>query len=138
MRQRLILYAVLLWVATGCNLLAQEDAPPSPDFPVVEFVYPLNNTSVLEGTDLQIQIAAQDTLSADQGGGIARVELQVDDLFHQEGSPVESVTVPIFTVEMNWLAQGAGFHSMTATAYRADGTPSTPQTIRVTVIPDGE
>lgn len=138
MRQRLILYVVMLFVVAGCNLLAQDDAPPSPDLPVVEFVYPLNNTSVLEGTDLQIQIAAQDTLSADQGGGVARVELQIDDLFHQEGSPIERDLVPIFTVEMNWLAQGVGFHSMTATAYRADGTPSTPQTIRINVIPASE
>jgi hypothetical protein len=119
----------------GCTLTPQDVEPTlSPDLPAVEFLYPVNNTTVLEGTDLQIRVLAQDVLSEDSGGGIARVELLVDDTAHQQGSPVEAETVPVFTVEMNWLAESLGFHSLTAIAFRADGTQSVPQTIRITVI----
>ncbi|MDX2162797.1 MAG: Ig-like domain-containing protein [bacterium] len=98
--------------------------------PTVEFLYPADNTSVLSGTDVQIRLLGRD----ENGTGIARVELSVDDQPHQQGSPVEREAVPVFTVEMNWLAQGEGLHQMTATAYRIDGTASTPVTIRIAVI----
>lgn len=130
----------MLIVLSGCTLT--DGVQPSPPNPLtVEFLYPLDNTSVLEGTDLQIrvlaqvaaQVAAQDA-AQDANGGVARVELRVDDLLHQQGSPVERESVEVFTVEMNWIAQGVGLHALTATAFRLDGTSGTPVTIRVNVI----
>ena len=82
---------------------------------------------VVSGTDLQIQLLAQDSQ------GIARIELSVDGQPHQTAAPVDSETVPVFTVDMNWLAEGIGFHSLQAVAYRADGSASDPVTINVNV-----
>ena len=128
---RRVLLSTLLTVClcmciTACNLVAQQ-ATPTPAVPTVEFQFPTNNVSIGEGTDLQIQLLASDVI------GIARVELRVDDQLHQQAAPVESPSVPIFTVDMNWLAQGVGLHSLQATAYRLDGTASTPTLINVNV-----
>ena len=76
---------------------------------------------------MQIQLLAQDSV------GIARVELRVDDQPHQDGKPVDAAAVPVFTVDMNWLAEGVGLHSLQATAFRLDGTASTPILINVNV-----
>ncbi len=123
----LSLIAVLL--LCGCNLTTQPPLTPTPAIPVISFQFPANNVEVAEGTDLQIQLLAQDTV------GVARVQLSIDSQPHQEAKPVDSETVPVFTVDMNWLAQGVGLHPLEATAYRLDGTPSDPVTINVKVIP---
>ncbi len=120
----LTLFALLL---SACTLTEQSTTP---SIPTVEFLYPLDNTTVLAGTDVQIQVLARD----EDGAGIARVELLVDDQPHQQGTPVERPSVLVFTVEMNWLAEGEGLHALTATAYREDGTSSAPVTIRLSVI----
>ena len=120
----LTLFALLL---SACTLTEQSTTP---SIPTVEFLYPLDNTTVLAGTDVQIQVLARD----EDGAGIARVELLVDDQPHQQGTPVERPSVLVFTVEMNWLAEGEGLHALTATAYREDGTSSAPITIRLSVI----
>lgn len=127
---------VLIVAALGCALAAchlQRGTPtplPTPDMPLVEFLSPLNGSNVFEGTDLVIELLARDA-----GAGVARVELLVDDLLHQEGAPVETSAVPTFTVTMNWLATGLGHHSLTAIAYRSDGTASLPATISIQVVP---
>ncbi|MFN8527012.1 MAG: Ig-like domain-containing protein [Anaerolineae bacterium] len=121
--------AAAIVVLTGCNL-TDNHSQGAANRPTIEFLYPSDNTSVLSGTDVQIELVARD----EQGPGVARVELTIDDLPHQEGAPVERDQVQVFTVMMNWLAEGSGLHQMTAIAYRLDGTASTPVTIRVTVI----
>lgn len=130
MRRVLIL---LVLVLSACNL--QQGPPtsiPTLDAPAVEFLSPVNGSSVIEGTDLTIELVARDA-----GVGVARVELLVDDVSHQEGEPVDSDAVPTFTVIMNWLAEGLGFHSLTAVAYRPDGTASQPTVISIQVVPRG-
>ena len=123
----LSLIAILALCA--CNLLAGEPITPTPSIPTVAFQYPTNNVSIAEGTDLQIQLLAQDEV------GVSRIELRVDGQPHQDASPVDSDTVPVFTVDMNWLALGGGFHVLEATAFRLDGTQSRPALINVNVIP---
>jgi hypothetical protein len=125
MRRTLLIVLLML---CACNLSTQQ-ATPTPTVPTIEFQFPANNVAVAEGTDLQIQLLARDSV------GIARVELRVDDLPHQEAAPIESDSVPIFTVDMNWLATGVGLHALQATAYRLDGTASTPTLINVNVTP---
>lgn len=128
MRRLLILLAALMLALCGCNLSTQPPSPsPTPAVPTVSFQFPANNVSVAEGTDLQVGLLAEDAI------GIARVELRVDDQPHQEAGPIEAETVPVFTVDMNWLAEGVGLHALQATAYRADGTASTPVIINVNV-----
>lgn len=128
--RRLVVIALLLCAPLlGCNLVT-ESAAPTPAIPVIEFQFPTNNVAVVEGTDLQIGLLAQDAV------GVARVELRVDDQFLQDAKPVESDAVPVFTVEMNWLAEGVGLHALQATAYRLDGTASSPTLINVSVTAD--
>ena len=121
--KHLLLIALLLLSACSLNTPA-----PPPNVPHVEFLFPMEGVSVSAGTDLQIGLVATDST------GIARVELLIDDLPHQEARPVEATTVPVFTVDMNWLAQGSGVHVLTATAYRSNGTASEPAIIRVNVV----
>ncbi|MBI1256882.1 MAG: hypothetical protein GC204_05385 [Chloroflexi bacterium] len=126
MHRSLLSTLLLAALLCACNLVTQTETP-TPAAPTVSFQFPANNVSVVEGTDLQIQLLAQDAV------GIAHVELRVDDQPHQDGKPVESTAVSVFTVDMNWLAEGVGLHSLQATAYRLDGTASTPVIINVNV-----
>jgi hypothetical protein len=123
----------LLCLLCACNLIAGTLTPtPPPNIPTIQFQYPANDSTVVQGMDVQIQLLAQDAI----GDGVARVELLVDDQPLQEGIPLISSAVPVFTVEMNWLADGVGLHSLSAIAFRADGTASDPATIRILVVPE--
>jgi hypothetical protein len=120
--------ALLLFTA-ACNLQMGEPTPfPTPDAPQLEFQEPANNSRIAEGAEIEFLLLAQDA-----GEGIARVELLVDDQFVDDSAPEISATVPVFTVRMNWQAEGIGFHSVTAIAYRPDGIGSRPVTINVLV-----
>lgn len=126
--RRVLIIAVLALAA--CNL--QQGAPtplPTPDAPSVEFLSPVNGSTVFAGTDLTIELVARDA-----GAGVARVQLLLDDLPHQEGAPVDDIAVPTFTITMNWLAAGTGFHSLTAIAYRPDGIASPLTIISIQVV----
>lgn len=132
---RKLLMCILLLVA-GCNLTnePQPTATLPPPMPEVQFLFPANEATVVEGTDLDIEL-----LASDEGIGIARVEFLVDDEVMNERGPDISAAVPLFTVRMNWLAQGQGRHTLSAVAYRPDGTASDIETILVNVLPpDGD
>lgn len=127
-RQLLVISLLVLLALCACNLAGPDVVlTPTPEIPSVEFQFPSNNVAVVSGTDLQIQLLAQDSQ------GIARIELSVDGQPHQTAAPVDSETVPVFTVDMNWLAEGIGFHALQAVAYRLDGSASDPVTINVNV-----
>jgi hypothetical protein len=118
---------------SACTLSRTAPTPvPTRDAPIVEFQQPTQGATIVEGSELEILIVARDT-----GSGVARVDLRVDDIFHQAGMPQEGITEPIFSVLMNWRAQGVGLHSLTAIAYRDDGTPSDEVTIVIEVLPRG-
>ncbi len=129
---RCLSWLALVLLLTACNLTNQQQPTPEvkPDAPTVEFLYPINGSLVVENTDVQIELLAKD----ENGVGVARVELLVDDIPHQEGMPQVSAAVTIFTVSMNWLAETPGLHSMTAIAYRPDGSASEPTVITLQVI----
>lgn len=133
MRNLLVLLALLI---AGCNLTTEAVSTPTPPppMPEVRFLFPANESTVVEGADLQIDLVA-----SDEGIGIAKIELLVDEQLVNERGPDISAAVPVFTVRMNWLAQGQGRHQMTAIAYRPDGTASDPEIILVNVLPpDGD
>ena len=120
----------MLLVLSACNLSTEVPEPtPERIVPTVEFLYPTNGSLVIEGTDVQIELLAQDQ----HGIGVSRVELLVDDQPHQDGAPVVSSAVTVFTVDMNWLAEGVGLHALSAIAYRPDGTASDMTTISLEV-----
>ena len=126
MHRFILIAGLIATLLCACNLVNQP-VTPTPAVPTVSFQFPANNVSVAEGTDLQIQLLARDSV------GIAHVELRVDDQAHEDAKPVENAAVPVFTVDMNWLAEGVGLHSLQATAFRLDGTASTPVLINVNV-----
>lgn len=117
-------------IASGCNLTTTP-VTPAISQPTIQFLAPAPGAQVTEGQDVTITLLAQDAV----GTGIARVVLLIDDLPHQEAVPVVSAAVPIFTVEMNWLAAGVGAHALTAIPYRLDGSQGTPAVLRVVVQP---
>jgi len=124
-----VMLIALLAATAACNLQVGTPTPfPTPDVPSIQFQAPANNDNFVEGTDLTIALMAQDA-----GVGVARIELLVDDLPYRDASPETSGAVPIFTVNMNWLTEGVGYHSLTAIAYRPDGSASRPETIIIQV-----
>lgn len=106
----------------GCTLEASRLALtpiPTPDIPRVEFLFPDNNSVVLENTDLTLDIIAYD-----ETAGVARVEVRVDGELLLDALPPDAIPVSPFRFETNWLAQGLSRHVIAAVAYRTDGTPS--------------
>lgn len=132
MRLALIVVFLLMGLS-GCNLGAAAVTPSpiaTPDIPQIAFNAPSNNARVFEDTLLDIDLVA-----TDYGEGISRVELYVDGELLEEGEAEDSPVRPIFRVSMNWLTQGVGNHSLSAIAYRADGTPSEEAVIVIEVVP---
>lgn len=127
----LCLVLLVMLLGAGCNLVMDEPAQLPPSVPTIQFLAPPADAIVSEGDEVTIRLLAQDP----NGTGVARVTLLIDDLLHQEALPVISAAVPVFTVEMNWLASGVGLHALTATAFRLDGTAGPPTTIRILVGP---
>lgn len=131
--QFLITSALVLLMLSGCNLgrpaAPTPTAPPTPDIPTAEFLAPPNNSQVFEGTDFALDIVARDS-----GSGITRLELYVDGVKINEAEPENGLSVPVFRVEMNWLAQGIGLHALEAIAYRADGTRSVEGRLTIEVV----
>ena len=126
---RHVMLIVLLAATAACHLQAGTPTPyPTPDVPSVSFQSPANNDSFPEGTDLTIALLAEDP-----GVGVSRVELLVDDVHYRDGNPEISAAVPVFTVTLNWLAEGVGYHSLTAIAYRPNGAASRQETIIIEV-----
>lgn len=117
---RVLLLGVLL--LAGCNLEANRlslTPLPTPDLPRVAFLFPEDNSIVLENADLTLDIIADD-----ETAGVARVEVRVDGVPILDALPEGGVPVASFRLETNWFAQGIGRHVITAVAFRADGVPS--------------
>src|SRR5262249_37321500 len=125
LRNTLLLALTLILGACNIRTNGATNTPyPTPDIPTVSFIFPTNLATVVEGTDLNVQALAQDP-----GPGVADVQLMVDDLAAGDAKPEVSAAVPVFNAILHWMAKGVGNHSMTLTAYRADGTASAPVTI---------
>lgn len=134
--QLAVVLVVIALVSSACNLrqgTATNTPFPTPDIPRVQFLFPENNSTVLEGTDLSITLLAEDS-----GIGVGQVQLFVDDVAQGEGKPEVAEAVPTFTVTLHWIAKGVGKHALVAFAFRPDGTPSAPATIVVEVLPRPE
>lgn len=113
-----LVLALMLSLITGCSLTTPEPTPmPTPDLPQVRFLFPENSTQIYEGSEILVDILAEDTSS-----GIVKIELLVDGVKINEGVP--AAALESFRVQMNWIATGVGGHTLRAIAYRADGTPS--------------
>jgi hypothetical protein len=128
---RLLLLLTVL-ALSGCNLRtdgATLTPLPTLDMPRVQFTAPANRQQVVDGAEVVIDVLAEDS-----GAGVARIQLWIDDLPQTEATPEVSAAVPVFAARMRWMAQGTGMHSLTAIAYRQDGTASAPATMLLEVI----
>lgn len=122
-------FAVMI-ILSACNLNTVPPTPiPTPDLPRVYFEYPSNNDQVFLNTDLTVDIVAQD-----ESVGISRLIFSVDGEVIQDVQPPDEM-VTIFRVNMNWLAEGLGLHTLSAIAYRPSGTQSDEAIITIEVIP---
>lgn len=128
---RVSLIIGLLVILAACNLTGAPvptEIPPTPDLPRVEFIFPENNATVFEGTDLTVDLVARDETQ-----GVATIVFFVDGNEVQTGDQPDG-GIDVFRVNMNWVAEGVGVHSLSAIAYRPDGTPSDETTILVEVV----
>ena len=134
LKRIMLVMLVALLTLSGCNLRstsAPTDTPfPTPDIPRIRFIFPDNNSSVVDGTDLAVELLAEDS-----GAGIAKVQLIVDDVLQGEGKPEVSSSVPACSVKIHWMAKGIGLHSLTAIAFRENGTTSDAATMVLLTIP---
>ncbi|MFZ4828661.1 MAG: Ig-like domain-containing protein [Phototrophicaceae bacterium] len=129
LRRMICLVGMLCAVLLGCTLSNNVPPPsPTPDFPSVQFISPLNNATVIEGTELLF-----DMVATYQTAGIERVELVIDTQPHNQAKPTES-SVPVFATQMNWLAAGVGKHIITAQAFGKDGMPGAEASIVIEVL----
>lgn len=123
---------LLFWLAClpACNLDLPTPTPfPTPDLPRVEILAPPNQQQVIEGTEFDIDI-----LALDRSLGIRRIELYVDEQLVKSSETTDGVE-QAYRVTMNWFAQGLGWHTLKAIAYRDNGTPSDEHLITLQVIP---
>lgn len=125
MRYRIIFLICLLF--TGCTLEATP--APTPDIPRVQFIAPANNSRVVNGTDLTVDLFAQDSTL-----GIAKIEFFADGSLIKEASLPNYDVQTDFRIQVNWLASGLGFHALSAIAYRPDGTPSNEAFLSIEVV----
>lgn len=111
--------AAALMVFSACSLNTPDPTPmPTPDFPQVRFLFPENNAQIYDGTEILVDILAEDTTA-----GIVKIEFWVDGVKINEGAP-QPAALPTFRAQMNWFASGVGGHTLKAIAYRPDGTAS--------------
>ncbi|RMG77578.1 MAG: hypothetical protein D6711_01315 [Chloroflexi bacterium] len=119
---------LLMILSAGCNLNADSQVIPTFDRPIVQFIAPENNTRVVEGFDLTLDLYAQDSI------GVARIELRLNGQTFRDLDYPNYQSGQQFRAQTNWIAQGIGFHSFSAIAYRVDGTQSDEVFISIEVV----
>ena len=121
---------VLLLLMTGCTL--NNVSVPNETIsgvPTVRILSPQPNATYMEGVAVNIQATVSNA-----GKDIDRVEVVID------GATVATLNQPntsgasTFNVTHGWSAAGTGSHSINITAYRPDGSSSTPATVAITVV----
>ena len=126
------LVIILIFLLAGCTLSAAAPTPtplpPTPDIPRVNFLYPQDNSLVVEGSELRIDIVAQDSV------GIQKIEVRLNGQLLIPPTWPETGPAPVYRLETNWIATGIGRHVLSAIAYRSDGTRSDETIIEIEVI----
>lgn len=127
----LCLALALLIVVSGCNLAStpgQNDAAISGP-PTVQIAAPPANATYLENVAVNIQ-----ALVGNAGTDIDRIEILVDTNIIQTLKTPNPGGAPSFSIAQSWQAAGAGQHTISITAFRADGSSSAPASVTLNVI----
>lgn len=97
--------------------------------PVVQFAAPMPNATYLKGVTVNILVGITNA-----GQDIQRVEIKLGD------APIADLKSPNpsgasrFSVTQTWMAEAAGEYQFTATAFRGNGSASSPVSVKITVI----
>ena len=127
-----VLVCIILLLAAGCTLptnTPEEETSLISGPPVVRIASPLPNATYLEGVSVNIQASVSNA-----GEDIARVEILVDGTALATLQTPNAAGTPVFSITQTWLSSGIGAHEIAVTAFRADGTASTPATVTVNVV----
>jgi uncharacterized protein YraI len=119
MIRSVILALLLVCVASGCTLLPTDDAsaPAISGAPVVALISPQPNAIYLENIPVNIQASISNA-----GADIAFVEFKVDDAVVHSVETPNTAAAAVFSSTFRWTASGVGEHTITVSAFRADGT----------------
>lgn len=128
---RLWLMMGLAALLTACNLNNTEENIPQSFSgpPVIQIAAPLPNATFLEGVTVNIQARVSNA-----GADVARVEVRVDDSIIADLLEPNSAAAPAFSITQSWPAAGTGAHTISLTAFRADGSASEPASVTVNVV----
>ncbi len=130
-RLHLLLPLLLTLVAAACTL---NSSPGSPQVtisgvPVIQIAAPQPNATYLEGVSVNIQ-----ALITNAGPDISKVDIAVDGTVIASPEKPNTTGGPAFSLSQSWSATGAGTHTITLTAYRADGSASQPASATIAVV----
>lgn len=125
--------AVLLAVTafmSACTLnpapdgVTVSDGPPS-----VRLASPLPNATYLEGVPVNIQ-----AYISNAGPDIDRVEVAIDNAIVDTKPTPNTSGAVVFSITNSWPAAGVGAHTVSVTAFRADGSASEPATATFNIL----
>ena len=121
----------LAMLVSGCNLASSpnqsETAISGP--PTVQIAAPPANATYLENVTVNIQ-----ALIGNAGTDIDRIEILVDGTIIQTLKTPNPGGAPSFSIAQSWPAASAGQHTISVTAFRADGSSSAPASVAINVI----
>jgi hypothetical protein len=128
--RNLALVIVLGLLATACG--AGPTVTPSPvpgGQPTVVIESPVNGAPTPIGQPLTVDVRADDLAV-----GVNRIDLLVGGILVDIESTPGDVPQPMFAVGLQWTPTAEGSHTLTAIAYRPDGTASQPAEVTVAVV----
>ncbi len=127
----LCLAMALALMVSGCNLAntpgQTTTAISGP--PTVQIAAPPANATYLANVAVNIQ-----ALVGNAGTDIDRIEILVDGANIQTLKTPNPGGAPSFSIAQSWQAAGEGQHTISVTAFRADGSSSAPATVTLNVI----
>ena len=83
------------------------------------------------GQTLQVSVRGQDAV------GVTRLDLRVGDVLVDTAETAGATPEPLFSAILEWTPSAEGAVTVSALAYRANGTGSAPASIAITVVPAG-
>ena len=127
----LCLAMALALMVSGCNLANTpgQNTTAISGPPTVQIAAPQANATYLENIAVNIQ-----ALVGNAGTDIDRIEILVDGTNIQTLKTPNAGGAPSFSIVQSWQAAGAGQHTISITAFRADGSSSAPATVIINVI----
>jgi hypothetical protein len=128
-----LIWLLVVILASACTLPTGNDKGTTEvevsGPPEVRIVSPADNATYLEGVSIPIQVSISNA-----GSDVERVEFMVD------GAVVATYPQPnpsgarLFSLTQPWPITAPGAHSIIVTAYRSDGTASTPAQVTVSIV----